>query len=741
MARTIEYVLPEFTHTKGHALGVTVLTRNAAGVLYSGGRDGRIVAWACPESKPYQIASEQAHTNWITGLASAGHSIASCSNDTTVNLWNESLSYFTKLGNHSDYATALTIMKPQGSNADDFIVVSGGLDSHIYGWSSTAPGKPVFDFTVPGERGSVYSIASSHKHSLVASGTSDSIVRLWDIRQEKKPIHRLMGHTDNVRALAIIDDWVVSASSDTTVKLWNLTSGKLFKTFSEHSTSVWSLLLGNTPPDKGTFLSADRSGKVISNSPNGPHTVLMAQSGITSMSLCGNLLYTAASRETLEGYDISQPDPLSKPTVQLEGHVGLRKYRLLNDKRRALTLDTDGNVKMIDITRGIALDFSHKLVDDDSDTELDMILDQVNTPHVLDNWCQVSVRAGQLVVRLDGRSVGNTEVYADELVEVEGLDFSQVVYDDETRINLGQWTLSNLLTALIDHQTTKYNNAATVSDVEDIKEATPPSGTKTPETVPEGADKDTGKVEKKSRLRRIFGLSKKDTPAAAPSTEPAATAPNQQPAAATEPATSTAAEEEEELPKNFAEVFNSAVKLQSFSPMAPSDAPSVTFDPRTRLIISEVGQDAGAPTCVYNQVIGKLSNESEIEALETNLPGWVGEIVLQSNMPPRYLSKIGFLVLFENKEGHEAGHMEKSRLMANPVLRARKIMTYIVKQMIQNKKLPDTALNQRPEDIVELVCKDQVIDPNTMLSVIRTRIWRTGGEVQLHYKILVDILE
>lgn len=739
MTRTIEYVLPESNHTRGHALGVTVLSKNSAGVLYSGGRDGRIVAWARPESAPYQIASEQAHTNWITGLATAGPSVASCSNDTTVNLWNDSLSHFTKLGNHSDYATALAIMKPEDSNSDDFVVVSGGLDSHIYGWSSMVPEKPVFDFTVPGERGSVYSIAASQQLSLVASGTPDSIVRLWDIRQPQKPVHRLMGHTDNVRALAVVDDWLVSASSDTTVKLWNLTNGKLFKTFSEHSTSVWSILLGNTPPDRGTFLSADRSGKVISNTPNGAQTVVTSKAGITSMSLCGNLLYTAASRESLEGYDISQPEALSKPTLQLEGHVGLRKYRMLNDKRRALTLDTDGNVRMIDITRGIALDFSHKIVGSDSDAELDKILDQVNTQHVLDNWCQVSVRAGQLVVRLDDRSVGNTEVYADELVKVEGLDFSQVVYDDDKRINLGQWTLSNLLAPLVQHQTEKYNTAVPSSDGEDLKEVTPPEDTKPAQPVPDLADKDTGKTEKKSRLRRIFGLNKKDA-ASVSNPEPTPAAPSQ-PAPVSEPVAPAVPDGEEELPKNFAEVFNHALKLHTYAPLSSVDAPPVAFDPRTRLIISEVAQDAGAPTCVYNQVIGKLNTEPEIEALEQSLPGWVGEIVLQSNLPQRYLSKIGFLVLFENKEGHEAGHMEKSRLMANPVLRARKIMSYIVKQMVQNNKLPETALNDRPEDIVELVCKDQVIDPNTMLSVIRTRIWRTGGEVQLHYKILGDILE
>lgn len=779
MTRTIEYVLPGLDQTRGHALGVTVLTKNSAGVLFSGGRDGRIVAWANPDQAPRQVSSTQVHTNWITGLVAAGQKIASCSNDTTVNLWDESLTAHEKLGNHRDYATALTMIGGfSDSNSQDYTIVSGGLDGHIFGWSPHSPGKPKFDFYIPGDRGSVYSIAASQLQPIVASGTPDSIVRLWDHRQPAKPVQRLMGHTDNIRALAIVDDWLLSASSDATVKLWSLTGGKLFKTFSEHSQSVWSLFVGTASPDRGTFLSADRAGVVMANSPDESEAILSVGAGVTDMALCGSILYTAGATPNLQGFDIASEDPrpLVKPKVELEGHHGLRKYRLLNDKRRALTLDTAGNVNMVDITRGIRLDFSTRVTGDDSDTEFDKVLDQVNTEHVLDNWCHVAVRAGQLVVRLDERSVANTEVYADELMQVEGLDSGEVLYDDEKRINLGQWTLTSLLSSFIDQQMGKYNASIAALSQQVSHSSLPPREPSPLPPVPQTAedlaasDKDGGKVEKKSRFKRLFGIGKKDaTPVPAEpatpvpglveppdtaSSQPSTTiydgvaeaAPYSQSATPTPPplqptpGTASTSEEDEDMPASFIDMFNNAVKVQSFSPLSTTDAPAVRFDPRTRLIVSESAAEAGSATCVYTQEIGNLDSPKDVQALEKQLPGWVGDIVMQGNLPQRNPTKIGFLVLFENKEGHESGHMEKSRLMANPILRARKIMTYILKQMVNNKKLPESVLDSRPEDVISLTCQDQVIDPNTMLSVIRTRIWRAGGEVQLHYKLLVDTL-
>lgn len=103
---------------------------------------------------------------------------------------------------------------------------------------------------------------------------------MWDPRSRRQ-VARLGGHTDNVRGVLIGSDgkWVrrnrpksiagrqlilaeqlLSASSDSTVKLWSLAAQKCLHTFSHHSSSVWSLF--SQHPNLEVFYSGDRNGNV-----------------------------------------------------------------------------------------------------------------------------------------------------------------------------------------------------------------------------------------------------------------------------------------------------------------------------------------------------------------------------------------------------------------------------------------------------------------------------------------------
>lgn len=52
---------------------------------------------------------------------------------------------------------------------------------------------------------SIYALAVNPSGTLLASGTPEKVVRLWDPRSGKR-ISKLTGHTDNIRALLISDD-------------------------------------------------------------------------------------------------------------------------------------------------------------------------------------------------------------------------------------------------------------------------------------------------------------------------------------------------------------------------------------------------------------------------------------------------------------------------------------------------------------------------------------------------------
>ena len=77
---------------------------------------------------------------------------------------------------------------------------------------------------------------------LLASGSADSTVRVWDY--EKKECKVFREHKDWVNAVRITGDgkWLFSGSDDTTIKLWDIESGDLISTFTGHVGQVQCII-------------------------------------------------------------------------------------------------------------------------------------------------------------------------------------------------------------------------------------------------------------------------------------------------------------------------------------------------------------------------------------------------------------------------------------------------------------------------------------------------------------------
>lgn len=212
------------------------------------------------------------HTNWVNDILLVNNkkSIVSCSSDLTVKLWNPHNDTQITIGQHQDYVKCLAT-----PTVDSPYIYSAGLDRTINCWdieSSTQNKQKNKLFSIhvgDNDKTSIYSLAASHNSpssSIIAAGGPDATVRLWDSRSaasNAKPIASYLGHTDNIRSLIISENgkWVMSASADSSIKLWSVTAGRLLHTFDMHSDSVWSV--SSQHPSLQVFYSSDRVGTIL----------------------------------------------------------------------------------------------------------------------------------------------------------------------------------------------------------------------------------------------------------------------------------------------------------------------------------------------------------------------------------------------------------------------------------------------------------------------------------------------
>lgn len=178
----------------------------------------------------YKVKMLKGHTDGVTCLKFHNKLLMTGSYDTTIKLWNTETGECTRtLTGHSRGVRLLVF--------DLKILILGSLDKTIKVWNYRL-GECIATY-----RGHEDHVVAVDLHrNIIVSGLADHTVKVWHV--DLRTCYTLRGHTDWVNCVKIHapSNTVFSASDDTTIRMWDLTTNKCIRKFECHVGQVQSVI-------------------------------------------------------------------------------------------------------------------------------------------------------------------------------------------------------------------------------------------------------------------------------------------------------------------------------------------------------------------------------------------------------------------------------------------------------------------------------------------------------------------
>ncbi|MGF1934190.1 MAG: beta-propeller domain-containing protein [Nostoc sp. ChiQUE02] len=206
--------------------------------------------------------------------------------------------------------------------------------------------------TLEGHSSTVNSIAYSPNGQQLASASWDKTIKIWDVTNGKL-LKSLSGHSNLVYSVAYSPNGqqLASASEDKTIKIWDVTSGKLLKCLTGHSDRVNSVAyspngeqLASASEDKTIKIWDVSSGKLLKSLTGNSDRV---NSVVYSPN--GQQLASASWDKTIKIWDVTS----GKLLKSLSGHSNLVISVAYNPSGLQLaSASRDKTIKIWDVTSG-----------------------------------------------------------------------------------------------------------------------------------------------------------------------------------------------------------------------------------------------------------------------------------------------------------------------------------------------------------------------------------------------------
>ena len=148
----------------------------------------------------------------------------------------------------------------------------------------------------------------------------------------------------------------------------------------------------------------------------------------------------------------------------------------------------------------------------------------------------------------------------------------------------------------------------------------------------------------------------------------------------------------------------------------------------TPIILTE----GGSRTLLRLQA-GDARRETEDLILQETAPEWLIDVVVHHNLPK--FIKIPFYLLPHPSSGIKP--LRKDKLSASDMLQIRKVMEHVYQKMMLGtgdggEQHADGG--ESADEKVELLCQEQMLDPAMDLRTVKHFVWKSGGELVIHYR-------
>jgi WD40 repeat protein len=204
--------------------------------LVSGGLDGTVKVHNFKQNlRSFEFSAHQGAVHTVA-VSPGGELVASGGADRTVRLWRPKVQ--TGAGLALGGRSHAGCVRSAAFCAEGDMLVTAAHDKMVKLWDIP---EARFRGTLSGHSNWVRAAAvhPSNK-ALIGSGGDDKTVKLWDAAV-KRPYLTLYEHTAAVNSLAFSPDGllIASASADSSVKLWDLRTGKLFQHYGPSVAGWW----------------------------------------------------------------------------------------------------------------------------------------------------------------------------------------------------------------------------------------------------------------------------------------------------------------------------------------------------------------------------------------------------------------------------------------------------------------------------------------------------------------------